>query len=186
MGADREGLEKRNISIHTLAVEKDSISLSRAEQLKHATGGAQFVSAEETLNQFRLIKDDNEIRLLKEAAKLADYGVEVGTAALREGISEVEVLAQIEYELKKKGIQGMSFSTMVLFGEKSGQPHGNPGTATLKKVILFYLISVLFLMAIALILQERLHTKPSIRSRRPFTRLCFKRKKPRLRQANPV
>lgn len=64
-----------------LAVEKDSISLSRAEQLKHATGGAQFVSAEETLNQFRLIKDDNEIRLLKEAAKLADYGVEVGTAA---------------------------------------------------------------------------------------------------------
>lgn len=58
--------------------------------------------------------------MLKEAAKLADYGVEVGTAALREGISEVEVLAQIEYELKKKGIQGMSFSTMVLFGEKSG------------------------------------------------------------------
>lgn len=97
-----KALKKRNISIHMLAVEKDSISLSRAEQLKHATGGAQFVSAEETLNQFRLIKDDNEIRLLKEAAKLADYGVEVGTAALREGISEVEVLAQIEYELKKK------------------------------------------------------------------------------------
>lgn len=94
-----KALKKRNISIHTLAVEKDSISLSRAEQLKHATGGAQFVSAEETLNQFRLIKDDNEIRLLKEAAKLADYGVEVGTAALREGISEVEVLAQIEYEI---------------------------------------------------------------------------------------
>ncbi|MCY8722066.1 di/tri-peptidase [Bacillus inaquosorum] len=128
-----KALKKRNISIHTLAVEKDSISLSRAEQLKHSVGGAQFVSAEETLNQFRLIKDDNEIRLLKEAAKLADFGVEVGTAALREGISEVEVLAQIEYELKKKGIQGMSFSTMVLFGEKSGQPHGNPGTATLKK-----------------------------------------------------
>ncbi|MCY9423149.1 M24 family metallopeptidase, partial [Bacillus paralicheniformis] len=35
-------------------------------------------------------------------------------------------------ELKKKGVQGMSFSTMVLFGEKSGQPHGNPGSRTLK------------------------------------------------------
>lgn len=113
-----KALKKRNISIHTLAVEKDSISLSRAEQLKHATGGAQFVSAEETLNQFRLIKDDNEIRLLKEAAKLADYGVEVGTAALREGISEVEVLAHIEYELKKKGIQAC-LSLQWFYSEKN-------------------------------------------------------------------
>ncbi|MCY8487528.1 Xaa-Pro peptidase family protein [Bacillus atrophaeus] len=126
-------LKKRKITIDTLAVEKDSISLSRAEQLKQAAGGAEFVSAEETLNQFRLVKDQEEIKKLQEAAKLADYGVEIGVSALREGITEMEVLAQIEFELKKKGIQGMSFSTMVLFGKKSGQPHGNPGTTKLKK-----------------------------------------------------
>ncbi|MGO4076061.1 M24 family metallopeptidase, partial [Staphylococcus aureus] len=62
-----------------------------------------------------------------------DEGVKIGVNALKEGITETEVLAVIEYELKKKGIQGMSFSTMVLFGEKSGEPHGNPGQAALKK-----------------------------------------------------
>ncbi|MCI4139434.1 aminopeptidase P family N-terminal domain-containing protein, partial [Bacillus vallismortis] len=65
-----KALKKRHIGIHTLAVDKDSISLSRGEQLKHSVGGAQCVSVEETLNQFRLIKDEQEIRLLQVAAKL--------------------------------------------------------------------------------------------------------------------
>jgi Xaa-Pro dipeptidase len=57
----------------------------------------------------------------------------------------MEVLAKIEYELKKKGIREMSFSTMVLFGEKSGDPHGNPGERKLKAgdIVLFDLGVVL-------------------------------------------
>ncbi|MFN2745982.1 M24 family metallopeptidase [Bacillus sp. z60-18] len=127
-----EALKKRNLKLSKVAVEKETLSLSRAEMLKAVTNGAELVSAEQKLNELRVVKDEHEIRILREAAKLADYGVEAGAAALQEGISEIEVVATIEYELKKKGIQGMSFSTMVLFGEKSGQPHGNPGTRTLK------------------------------------------------------
>ncbi len=57
----------RNVPLDSIAVEKDSISLSRSEQLKQASGGAVFVSAEETLNQFRLVKDEKEISILREA-----------------------------------------------------------------------------------------------------------------------
>ncbi|MER2259014.1 MAG: M24 family metallopeptidase, partial [Priestia megaterium] len=80
----------------------------------------------------RLIKDEREVEILQKAAALADFGVEVGVAALKEGITEMDVLAKIEYELKRKGIREMSFSTMVLFGEKTGEAHGNPGLRTLK------------------------------------------------------
>ncbi|MCY7781182.1 M24 family metallopeptidase [Bacillus haynesii] len=125
-------LQKRNGQCSKVAVEKETLALSRAEMLQAVTNGAELVSAEERLNQIRVIKDEKEISILREAAKLADYGVEAGAAALKEGIAEIDVVAKIEYELKKKGVQGMSFSTMVLFGEKSGQPHGNPGRRTLK------------------------------------------------------
>ncbi|NPC92348.1 aminopeptidase P family protein [Bacillus sp. WMMC1349] len=124
-------LKKRNLQFEKVAVEKETISLFRAEMLRTAANGADFVSVEDKLNECRVVKDEKEISILREAAKLADYGVEVGANALKSGISEIEVVAKIEYELKKKGIQGMSFSTMVLFGEKSGQPHGNPGSRTL-------------------------------------------------------
>lgn len=116
-----------------VAIEKVTLAYERAEQIMQRYPGLTFTSAEEKLNELRLIKDDQELKVLREAAELADFGVETGIKALREGVTEMEVLATIEYELKKKGIREMSFSTMVLFGEKAGQPHGNPGDRKLKK-----------------------------------------------------
>ena len=84
--------------------------------------GAAFVSAEETLNQFRLVKDEKEISILREAAKLADYGVEVGVAALKEGVSETEVLAQIEFELKKKACRACHFQRWCCSGKNQASP----------------------------------------------------------------
>lgn len=130
----QHSLQQRNaLHIRTIAIEKDSLSVSRLEQLQSLYPNASFVKVEPKLNEMRVIKDDEEISILQEAAKLADEGVEVGVRALKEGITELEVLAEIEYELKKKGIREMSFSTMVLFGENAGNPHGVPGLNRLKK-----------------------------------------------------
>jgi Xaa-Pro dipeptidase len=115
-----------------IAVEKEALSLERAEQLQVLFEQVQFCSATDRVQELRLIKDEQEISILKEAAELADYGVEIGIKALKEGITELEVVAQIEYELKKQGVTAMSFGTMVLFGENSALPHGKPGTRRLK------------------------------------------------------
>lgn len=115
------------------AVEKELLPFSRAEEIQKILPDAALVSAEEIMNELRLVKDEKELAVLKQAAELADYGVEIGVQSLKEGVFEMDVLARIEYELKRKGIREMSFSTMVLFGKKSGQPHGNPGLASLKE-----------------------------------------------------
>ncbi|MBS2968602.1 aminopeptidase P family protein [Metabacillus sp. KIGAM252] len=130
----REAFASRGMQkISKAAIESELLSYSRVQEFLSITGSSQLVSAEDKLNELRVIKDAEEIAIMERAAALADYGVEAGTAALKEGVTEMDVLAKIEYELKKKGAQAMSFSTMVLFGKKSGQPHGNPGTAVLKK-----------------------------------------------------
>ena len=141
-----EALKARGVQDPQQAsIEKATLAYERAEELQKRYPGLSFQAAEDALNELRLIKDESEIEVLREAAALADFGVETGVKALREGITEMEVLATIEFELKKKGIREMSFSTMVLFGEKSGQPHGNPGQRKLKKgdLVLFDLGVVL-------------------------------------------
>ncbi|MBA4493066.1 M24 family metallopeptidase [Paenactinomyces guangxiensis] len=126
-------LAKRSVSAHaTVAIEKEQLSYSRVEQLQAVIPHARFVSADEPLNRLRLIKDAGEIKLLREAAAIADYGVEVGISALKQGCSEMEVVARIEWEMKKKGIHEMSFSTTVLFGGKTAFPHGTPALAPLQ------------------------------------------------------
>ncbi|WP_138420548.1 M24 family metallopeptidase [Aquibacillus sediminis] len=126
-------LESRKLAkANAVALEKEVLSFSRTESFLQFFPEANIVSVEDKLNQMRVVKEENEIATIKQATEMADYGVQVGVNALQEGITEMEVLAKIEYELKKKGIREMSFSTMVLFGEKSGDPHGNPGDRKLK------------------------------------------------------
>ncbi|PFG11939.1 M24 family metallopeptidase [Bacillus sp. es.036] len=141
-----DALKKRGVTeANQVAIEKETLSYGRAEQVMKRYPSVSFTSAEEKLHELRLIKDEQELEILRRAAALADFGVETGVKALQEGCTEMEVLATIEYELKKKGIREMSFSTMVLFGEKAGQPHGHPGDRKLKRgdLVLFDLGVVL-------------------------------------------
>ncbi|MFI8687160.1 M24 family metallopeptidase [Rossellomorea sp. NPDC077527] len=128
----QEAIQKRSIKGNKVAFENEVVTYGRSQEFLNIFDAPQIVNAEDKLNEMRLVKDEKEIEIMRRAAKMADFGVEVGVSALQEGITEMEVLAKIEYELKKKGIREMSFSTMVLFGEKGGDPHGNPGDRQLK------------------------------------------------------
>lgn len=120
-------LKKNNKLSPSLAIEHNHFTLERYDQLKENFTGVNIVDLENTLANIRVIKSKKEYTLLKQAAELADFGVETGIKAIHEGVTELEVIAKIEYELKKQGIQEMSFTTMCLSGTKTASPHGTPG-----------------------------------------------------------
>ncbi|WAA10156.1 M24 family metallopeptidase [Fervidibacillus albus] len=126
-------IKKRIGNGKTIAVEKNHLNAFRYESLQRLFPNTQFKNAERQLNEQRLIKDEREIQKLEKAAELADYAIQVGINEVREGATELQIVAAIEYELKKKGVQQMSFSTIVLTGEKAASPHGTPGLTKVKK-----------------------------------------------------
>ncbi|WP_394235536.1 M24 family metallopeptidase [Niallia oryzisoli] len=129
----RKAIDKRVNNVSKLAVEKEHMNVERYEALSELFPKAAFISAEENLRKLRMIKDEKEISKIREACALADYAVEVGCSEIKEGKTELEILAVIEYELKKKGITKMSFDTMVLTGANGASPHGTPGLTKVKK-----------------------------------------------------
>ncbi|WP_100012109.1 M24 family metallopeptidase [Lentibacillus sediminis] len=121
------GMLKKNDSIpKALGVEHNHLTLDRFQQVKNILPDTQIRDAQEILANLRVIKNKKEYALLKQAATLADFGIETGIKAIREGVSELEVVAAIEFELKKQGVQQMSFSTMAISGTKTASPHGTP------------------------------------------------------------
>lgn len=120
------------IGAASLAVEKDALSLARSEQLRLLFPDASFADAGHKLDMMRAIKDQLEIEALRQASRLADEAVRAGVAALEEGISELEVAAILELNMKRKGVNRMSFPTVVLFGEKAANPHGETGDRKLQ------------------------------------------------------
>ncbi len=85
-----------------LQLKKEHLNVERYEELTKLFPNATFTSAEEKVRELRLIKDEKELSILREATKMADYAVEVGVNAIKEDRSELEVLAIIEHELKTK------------------------------------------------------------------------------------
>ncbi len=115
----------------TIGVENSHLTLDRYQTLQKFFSNTTVIDGEELLANLRVIKSKQEYERLKTAADLADFGIKTGIQSIREGVTELEVIANIEYELKKQGIQEMSFSTMTLSGAKTASPHGTP---SMKKI----------------------------------------------------
>src|SRR5690625_7334715 len=109
------------------------MTLERYQHLKEILPSTQFLDAQEVIAALRVIKNKKEYTLLKQAAALADFGVETGIKAIQEGVSELELIATIEFALKKQGVKEMSFSTMALSGPKTAPPLGTPGIKQITK-----------------------------------------------------
>lgn len=129
----RTAILSRTANVHKTAVEKEHLNVERYEQLQKMLPNSTYVSVEERLRELRLVKDSHEVEKLREACALADYAIEVGVHEIKEGRTELEILAAIEYALKKKGVLEMSFSTMVLTGKNAASPHGTPGNTRIQK-----------------------------------------------------
>jgi Xaa-Pro dipeptidase len=114
-------------------IEINTVSYARSSELAILGSSITFVNLEPTLESLRTIKDAHELEILQQAAEMADYAVEVGASLIKKGKSEQSIIAEVEYSLKKRGISEMSFSTMVLTGDKTASPHGKPGDRQIRE-----------------------------------------------------
>ncbi|QUW22709.1 aminopeptidase P family protein [Sporosarcina sp. Marseille-Q4063] len=122
-----KAVKQRGSTPASVAIEKSHLTVERLERMTDLFQGATFHRLDEKLNSMRVIKNEEELANLRIAAELADYAIEVGCREIAEGKTELEILMAIEFEMKKKGVQKMSFETMVLSGPKTASPHGVPG-----------------------------------------------------------
>ena len=78
------------------------------------------------------VKEDYELALIERACSIADKALISLLDGIKEGMSENDVAAQLEYLMRKFGASGTSFETIVAFGENSSVPHHETGTRKLK------------------------------------------------------
>lgn len=120
-------IKQRNENPTRWGIEKDDLPVFRFEavmsQFPHATFPAD---ASRYVERAKLIKSPDEIALLEAAGREADTAFAAGFAALRTGITEQAVVAEIEYAMMKRGVMNMSFDTIVQTGANAANPHGGP------------------------------------------------------------
>ena len=72
----------------------------------------------------RAIKDADEISRIRLAVNMGAALFPTALKHIRPGARESQIAAEIEYEARRRGAEGMSFETIVAGGARSALPHG--------------------------------------------------------------
>jgi len=76
------------------------------------------------VEQLRMVKDEDELAVMAEAALVGCRLFEGILKFLRPGVAEMAVAAELEHQARMLGAEGMSFETIVASGARSATPHG--------------------------------------------------------------
>lgn len=92
----------------------------------------QLVAVDRLVEEARITKDAFERDVFGRAARLLDEVVQDVFAAVRAGQRELELAAEIDYRLKRRGFSRSAFDTIVASGPNSALPHARPGERVLQ------------------------------------------------------
>jgi Xaa-Pro dipeptidase len=109
----------------TKKIAVDTLTIESWRTLEKAVGRKRKLeSVANIISELRKIKDHAEIKLIREACKIANIGINRAAEIIRPGIKEKEVAAEAEYAMRKAGSDGTGFDTIVASGFCCAYPHG--------------------------------------------------------------
>jgi Xaa-Pro dipeptidase len=120
-------IEKYLGSARILGFEKDGMELSLYLALMERYKEAKWQDVSPALKRARLVKKPEEIMALRQSAKLASAAMEHAKTLLKPGKEEYQVVAELEYFMRKNGSQGVPFTMKVLAGDNAIKTINLPG-----------------------------------------------------------
>jgi len=109
---------------HSLGVEASVMLVKEYRQIEELDVDIRLLDDE--LTQLRIVKEQEEIDVMKEAIRITDEIYQNVIKEIKVGMSEYEISALVHYYSFKAGAQQMSFDTIVATGERTAFPHGRP------------------------------------------------------------
>ena len=110
--------------IKIIGVEKESLTLAEFESLTKKLK-VKFHQTEGVVEKLRLIKSEQEISLIRKAAKVGDKAFEFIRKIIKVGVSEKTLAVELEYFIKKRA-GNIAFSPIVAFNQNAAIPHYLP------------------------------------------------------------
>ena len=92
-----------------------------------------LVETEGLIESQRIIKDDDEIKIIQKACSITDDAFDHIKSFIEEGMTEKEIAFELERYMVTHGADGLAFETIVAFTENASKPHAVPSDRKLKR-----------------------------------------------------
>lgn len=115
--------------VKKIVLETNFVSVDRFKQIKDYFNDFSVEESSKLSNFFltaRSVKSKDEIESIKQAQKITDETFSYILNNIRSGISEIDLMLEMEFYIRKLGSEGVSFNFIVVSGKNSSSPHGVP------------------------------------------------------------
>ncbi len=119
------GIHQKKAKRRAIGIEAEHLTVAERKKLLDVLpSGARLKNAPALAERARMVKDEDELGLIRAAVKLGASLFDRALEVMRPGVKESEVAAEMEYTARRAGAEEMSFPTIIASGVRSALPHG--------------------------------------------------------------
>ena len=111
-------------ALFKLGVEEDFMTYGQSIEFTDKLTDTDIVPLEGAILKLRSVKTTDEIKNIEKAADIADEAFEHILEFIKPGLAESDIALELEFFMRKKGAEKLSFDSIVASGERSSLPHG--------------------------------------------------------------
>jgi len=93
--------------------------------------GARLVPVSGLVEKLRVVKDSSEIGLIRDSVRTCSKAYERVLKRIRPGMKELEIAAELDYQMRRLGADSSAFDTIVASGPRTALPHAEPSEKTI-------------------------------------------------------
>jgi len=117
----------------SIGINKDRLTASSMEHLSSVLAGKRMLDISTRLRRARMVKNQEEIRMIREASGVAARAFERALQKLKEGMTEAAFAAELIYAMMDEGSSLTPYEPTVCFGENTAFPHYSPASRKLRR-----------------------------------------------------
>ncbi len=119
------------LRLRSVGYEPQALSVKDFAQLQQELRSTEPVATTAVVENLRARKEPPEINALRQAVQVAQRAFEATVALLQPHWTEMQVVGELEYAVRRLGGEGCSFDPIVAVGPQAALPHATPGSTRL-------------------------------------------------------
>lgn len=119
------------LGVRSVGFESHIVTVAELDLWKDLAPRVEWKPGTDRVERLRQIKDEQELKLIREAVNLAEGALRVVMSHFTPDTTEREIGALLEYHIRRMGGDGLAFPAIVGVGPNAALPHAPLSSATL-------------------------------------------------------
>jgi Xaa-Pro aminopeptidase len=119
--------------LKTVGFEENKATVADYEKYGRLLRGAELIKCGGIIAKMAEIKSEYELDLIEAAESIGDAAFADVLPRITRDMTEIDVALELEFAMRKRGAQGLSFPTISVSGTASSRPHGEPRNVKLER-----------------------------------------------------